>query len=212
MQPSERNKRIRDEIRSSFDRASLILSKLDATGYLGEIQPVTELICNALRSGQKLILFGNGGSASDAQHIAGELVGRFLQNRRPLPAISLAADVSVLTCIANDFDYKDVFARQIQALAVPGDIVWALSTSGNSPNVIAGLQAAREMGLTTVLMTGKGGGAARSFADFVLDVPADETARIQEVHMMTYHAICAAVEADLFANEKENQACMISAG
>ena len=168
------------------------------------------MITAALGYGRKVIVFGNGGSASHAQHIAGELVGRFRLNRRPLPVIALTADAAVVTCIANDFGYAEVFARQIEALGFPGDIAWAISTSGNSENVIAGLKMARERGLATILMTGNGGGDAEAYADVVLDVRASETARIQEVHMISYHAICAAIEADLFKKAESLEECAIS--
>lgn len=199
-----------DEIQASFEQALAVISHVGETEYLNAIRSAVVVMTTALRSGRKIVVFGNGGSASDAQHIAGELVGRFRTNRRPLPAIALAADAAVLTCIANDFSYRDVFSRQIQALAMPGDVAWGISTTGNSQNVIAGLQAAREIRAATVLMTGKGGGKARAYADIVLDVPASDTAHIQEVHMITYHAICAAIETDLFPRTESQQECAIS--
>jgi D-sedoheptulose 7-phosphate isomerase len=116
-----------------------------------------------------------------------------------LPALALAGDAAVLTCIANDFGYNEAFSRQIRALGAPGDIAWALSTSGNSENVVDGLKVARENGLVTILMTGKGGGRASAHADLLLDVPSANTAHIQEIHMISYHAICSALERELFA-------------
>lgn len=191
------------QVQSIFSNASELLKSLDASGYFLHVCQAASLAASVLHNGNKILLFGNGGSASDAQHIAGELVGRFVNNRRALPALALNADGAVMTCIANDFDYAQVFARQIEALAHPGDLVWGLSTSGNSENVIAALKAARERGLATILMTGKGGGRAKQYADVLLDVPASETARIQEVHMISYHAICAAIESELFDNSGE---------
>ena len=199
-----------DEIQLSFDRAARLISRIRETDYLLAVRGAAKLITAALGYGRKVIVFGNGGSASHAQHIAGELVGRFRLNRRPLPVIALTADAAVVTCIANDFGYAEVFARQIEALGFPGDIAWAISTSGNSENVIAGLKMARERGLATILMTGNGGGDAEAYADVVLDVRASETARIQEVHMISYHAICAAIEADLFKKAESLEECAIS--
>jgi D-sedoheptulose 7-phosphate isomerase len=202
-----------DQVRTIFHDASQLLKTLESSNYLREVCRAGYVCAGALRGGNKLLIFGNGGSASDAQHIAGELVGRFISNRRALPAISLSSDPAVLTCIANDFDYSQVFARQIEAHAVPGDVVWGISTSGNSENVVQGLRAARDRGIATVLMTGNGGGKAKAFADVLLNVPASETARIQEVHMISYHAICAAIESELFGDKQteERELCTISA-
>lgn len=198
-----------DEVQLSFDRAARLLSRIRETDYLLSVRGAAKLIASALGYGRKVIVFGNGGSASDAQHIAAELVGRFRLDRRPLPAIALGGN-AVLTCIANEYGYTEIFARQIEALAFPGDIAWALSTSGNSENVVAGLKLARERGLSTILMTGNGGGEAESYADVVLDVRASETARIQEVHMISYHAICAAIEAELFPKTEVRQSSTCS--
>ncbi len=201
---------MKDEIQLSFDRAARTISRIRETDYLLSVRAAAKIAGAALRYGRKLIVFGNGGSASHAQHIACELAGRFRLDRRPLPAIALSADTAVVTCIANEFGYAEVFARQIEALGFPGDIAWAISASGNSENVIAGLKIARERGLATILMTGNGGGEAEAYADVVLDVRASETARIQEIHMISYHAICAAIEADLFNNVESLQECTVS--
>lgn len=148
----------------------------------------------ALRAGGKLLAFGNGGSAADAQHLVAELVGRFQKERRGLPALALTSDPSVLTALANDYGFERVFARQLEAHGRKGDVAFGISTSGRSANVLAGLRAARERGLLTIGLTGRGGGAARECADLLIDVPHDSTQRIQEVHGMVVHLICEIVE------------------
>lgn len=158
------------------------------------VKALTDRICDAFARDRRLYAFGNGGSAADAQHLAGELIGRYRLDRRPLPAIALSTDPSVTTCIANDYGYEDVFARQVDALAVPGDVVVAFSTSGRSANVVAGLQAARAAGATTVLFTGSDGGPAASHADVVLAVPSTTTARIQEMHVLLLHLLSEGID------------------
>jgi D-sedoheptulose 7-phosphate isomerase len=172
------------------------------SSYLSAIEAVTQVIVKAFQSGHKLLVFGNGGSSADAQHICAELVGRFLAERPGLPAIALTADQAFLTAWSNDQTFDTVFARQIQALGRPGDVAWGISTSGNSCNIVAGLQAAREAGLTTIGLTGQGGGKTAAHCDHLLAAPSLETARVQEVHQVTYHAICGAVEAALFGVPK----------
>ena len=156
-------------------------------------QAVT-IIVDCYRAGGGVFLFGNGGSAADAQHIAGELVGRFLKERRPLKAQALTTDSSVLTCLGNDYGFERVFARPLEANASAGDVAVALSTSGNAPNVVAALREARQRGLKTIALTGDGGGACAEFADVLLDVPETLTPRIQEAHTVVYHVICELVE------------------
>jgi len=153
-----------------------------------------DLIVAAYRNGGGVFLFGNGGSAADAQHIAGELVGRFLAERRALKAEALSANTSVLTCLANDYSFETIFARQLEANARAGDAAVALSTSGNSPNVLAGLETARRIGMKTVAFTGRGGGKCAALADVLLDVPADHTPRVQEAHTVLYHILCERIE------------------
>lgn len=153
-----------------------------------------ERMASCLSSGHKILVFGNGGSASQAQHFAAELVNKYLKIRSPLPAISLATDTSALTSIANDSSFDFVFSRQIEALGKEGDIALGISTSGNSPNVIAALKRAGEMGLITVALTGRGGGELRSICDLVLDVPSRSTPRIQEVHLMLLHCLAGELE------------------
>jgi D-sedoheptulose 7-phosphate isomerase len=164
------------------------------SGYSDGIARVVDLLDAAFASGRKLLVFGNGGSSADAQHLAAELVGRFVKERRALPALALTTNQAVLTAWSNDYSFEDVFARQIEALGTPGDVAWGISTSGRSPNVVKGLQRARAGGLKTIGLTGAGGEGLRDVCDVLLAVPLSETARIQEVHLVTYHAVCAALE------------------
>jgi len=158
------------------------------------IERAAEKIIASYGSGGKLILFGNGGSAADAQHFACELVGRFLRERRPLSAIALSTNSSVLTCLGNDYGYERIFERQVQAMARPEDVVIGISTSGDSPNVLRALVAARETGCGTIGMTGLSGGAMKDVVDVLLNVPSSETPRIQESHVLIGHIICELVE------------------
>jgi D-sedoheptulose 7-phosphate isomerase len=164
-------------------------------GLLPLLAEVGDRVCAALDAGGRVYTFGNGGSAADAQHLAAELVGRYKRDRRPLPAVALSVDPSVLTCIANDYAYEDVFGRQVQALVGPRDVVIGFSTSGRSPNVVNGLAAARQVRATTVLFTGGDGGAARGEADLALVVPSTTTARIQEMHLLLLHLLSEHVDA-----------------
>jgi D-sedoheptulose 7-phosphate isomerase len=150
------------------------------------------ILIEALKAGRKVLVFGNGGSASQASHLAGELIGRYSRTRKPYPAVALVGDSGVLTCIANDFGYDALFERQIEALAVKGDIAIGFSTSGKSPNVLAGLRAARKQGAVTIALTGAAGLAGE--ADHVLAVPSKTTAHIQEVHLMVLHLWCEMLE------------------
>jgi len=158
------------------------------------IAAAAKMLIDALRGGRRVYVFGNGGSAADAQHIACELVGRFRRERAALGVLALTTDSSALTCIANDYSFERVFARQLEAFARPGDVAMGLSTSGNSPDVVAALRRARELGVGTVALTGAGGGACAALADVLLDVPADCTPRVQEVHAVIYHILCELVE------------------
>ncbi|MBN1571105.1 MAG: D-sedoheptulose 7-phosphate isomerase [Acidobacteria bacterium] len=151
-------------------------------------------ICSALENGNKVLLFGNGGSAADAQHIAAEWVGRFMRERRPLPAIALTTDTSILTAVGNDYGFDQIFARQVRALGQKGDVAIAISTSGNSPNVLLAADAAREMGMITVGLTGRDGGKLGSRVQYHLNVPHRLSARVQEVHGMIGHILCELVD------------------
>ena len=153
-----------------------------------------ELIAASYRQGGGVMLFGNGGSACDAQHIACELVGRFEKAGRSLRAQALTCDGAILTAVSNDYDYESIFARQVEGAGRAGDVAIGLSTSGNSPNVLAGLAKARDLGLKTIAMTGSGGGACADVADVLIAVPGQRTAHVQEVHMVAYHALCKLVE------------------
>lgn len=160
-----------------------------------DVDLVAALLCERLASGHVVYSFGNGGSAADAQHLTGELVGHYRLDRRPVAAVTLSTDPSVLTCIANDYGFDEVFARQVTALARPGDVVTAFTTSGGSPNVVRGLAAARDAGATTLLFAGGDGGAARVHADVVLLAPSTSTPRIQEMHTLMLHLISDTVDA-----------------
>ena len=182
---------------AAFEDAARSLQSVCSTSYPSQISRAVDLLVDRLSKGNKLLVCGNGGSAADAMHICAELVGRFLKERRALAAIALNTDPVILTAWSNDYSYESVFARQVEALAKPGDIVWGISTSGNSKNVLAALKTARELGASTMALTGQGGGAIAEYADVLLAVPLSVTARIQEVHTVTYHIICEAVEAAL---------------
>ena len=151
-------------------------------------------IAESLRAGGKVLIFGNGGSAADAQHFAGELVGRFLRDRPGLPALALTTDASVLTSVGNDMGFESVFRRQVEAHGRPGDVAIGISTSGRSPNVFEGLRLARDRGLLTVGLTGGGGGRLGGLVHYLIDVPHHSTPRIQEVHAMVVHILCEVVE------------------
>ncbi len=166
--------------------------------YRGAIATVAAVFVAALKAGRTLFFAGNGGSAADAQHIAGELVSRFLFDRPGLPAIALSTDSSILTSIGNDYGYERVFSRQIEALARPGDVFMAISTSGNSPNVVSAITAAKNKGVTTIGLTGRSGGKMPELCDHILRAPSDSTPRIQECHLATYHLLCALVEETMF--------------
>jgi len=166
-----------------------------------ELEQAIDLIADALRDGRKLLLFGNGGSAADAQHIAAEFVGRFMRERRGLPAIALTTDTSALTAIGNDYGFDEVFARQVRALGVRGDVALAISTSGRSPNVLRAVKAARDVGLKVVALTGGDGGSLAAAADVSLRVSASTLSpRIQETHILVGHVICELVDQRLFGD------------
>ena len=164
-------------------------------GLLPAVRDVTERLCATFAAGGRLYTFGNGGSAADAQHLAAELIGRYRRERRPLPAVALSVDPSVVSCIANDYAWEDVFARQVEALVRPEDMVAGFSTGGRSANVVRGLAAGRAAGATTVLFTGGDGGPARHHADVALIVPSSTTARIQEMHLLMLHLVSDGVDA-----------------
>jgi D-sedoheptulose 7-phosphate isomerase len=177
---------------------ALVAAMLGSEQCIGQIAAAAETIGAAAARGNKLLLFGNGGSAADAVHVAAEFVGRYLTERRPLPALALAANISALTAIGNDYGFEGIFARQVTALGNPGDVAVGLTTSGRSPNVAKGLDAARAAGLATIAMTGADPGPVGAAAELTIAIPSSETPRIQEGHMLAAHTICEWVE-DLIA-------------
>lgn len=185
---------LRKNIESSIEAHRRLLE-----ACLPAMQAAAEAIVAAYRGGRKTIFFGNGGSAADAQHLAAEFVGRYLRERPALPALALHANSSAVTAIANDHGFEQIFSRQIEALAVRGDVAVGISTSGNSKNVIAGVAAARKLGAVTIGLTGAGGGHMRDMVDILIAAPTNETPRIQECHILIGHALCDAVEEALMA-------------
>lgn len=164
-----------------------------------DIQNASELMVKVLKSGNKILLVGNGGSAADAQHIAAELTGRYKSERKGLPAIALTTDTSALTAISNDYGYGRVFDRQVEALANPGDLLIGISTSGNSDNIISAFRLAKELKCTTLGMSGRSGGKMNEVCDLNLIIPSDDTPRIQEMHILIGHILCQAID-DAFSN------------
>ena len=166
--------------------------------YMNQIEAIAECIIFAYKNGNKVILCGNGGSASDAQHIEGELVGRFKMERRALPAIAITANSSTVTAISNDYGYENLFKRMIEAHGTTGDVLLGISTSGNSANILAAVEQARKIGMITIGFLGKSGGSLNKMVDFPLVIPSDDTPRIQECHILIGHIICDLVEKGLF--------------
>jgi D-sedoheptulose 7-phosphate isomerase len=165
---------------------------------LTRIVAVVEAVTAALKAGNKILLFGNGGSAADSQHLAAEFVNRFVIERPPLPAIALTTDTSVITSIGNDYDFADIFSKQIRAIGQKGDIAWGMSTSGTSVNVVKGLEMAKKIGMVTIGLTGRDGGDVAKIADYALNVSSTSTPRIQETHITVGHVICEMVDFKLF--------------
>lgn len=182
-----------ETIAQSLDSHERLLAKLRRTG-IETIVAAAELITQALSSGGTVYICGNGGSAADAQHIAGELVGRFTRERKALAAVALSTDTSILTSIANDYSFEKVFARQVEALVRKGDILWAFSTSGSSANVIAAAESAKESGASVLAFTGKAKTPLELLADLCICADDESTARSQEIHQLAYHIICDLVE------------------
>lgn len=193
---------MKDEIRRIFE-ASIQAKQQFLLDQLPALIAAIEAVIATLRRGGKILLFGNGGSAADAQHIAAEFVNRYVRERPPLPALALTTDTSALTAIANDFGPEDVFAKQVQALGKEGDIALAFSTSGNSPNVLRGLERCQELGIQTIGLTGGTGGALAERVDHCLCVAATtSTPRIQEAHILIGHAICEMVDHVLYGPDE----------
>ena len=190
--PNPDNSRSGVLTRSLEEHLKTIQALIDSR--LGEIEAAASLIWDALKSGNKILLCGNGGSAADAQHIAAELVGRYELERRAFPAISLTTDTSALTAVSNDYGYEEVFARQVKALAVAGDVLIAISTSGKSPSVIKAADQARALGCKTIALTGCSGEPLTSHCDLAVVVPSDRTSRVQEAHITIGHLWCEIVD------------------
>ena len=189
------NNLIKNHINEHINTISLIDEKIQ-----NEILNFANKMVGALKEKKTIFWCGNGGSSSDAQHLAAELIGRFKDDRRALRSISLTADSSVLTCISNDYNFENIFSRQVEALGNNGDVLIGISTSGKSQNVINALNTAKNMGLTTLGLLGKGGGVARSECDYSIVIPSDITARIQESHILIGHILCELIETGLELN------------
>ena len=198
-------------IRTNLERSIEVHERLLSV-CLSQITAAAEALISAYCRGHKALFFGNGGSAADAQHLAAEFVGRYLRERKPLPALALNANSSAVTAIGNDYGFDQVFARQIQALAQPGDVAVGISTSGNSLNVLEGILCAHKLGLSTVALTGATGGRLRDCADILIAVPSDETPRIQECHILIGHALSDAVEQAIANESLSMQAAAASTG
>lgn len=187
---------MRESIRGALEQHSLVADALLAS-FADPIEQAARRLIECYRAGGKLLVMGNGGSAADAQHFAAELVGRYMRERPAYPAIALSADTSILTSVANDYGYQDIFRRQVEAHARAGDVVIGISTSGNSENVCRALALAKERGAMTIALGGGDGGRMKSLADIALIVPSKETPRIQEAHITIIHILCDVVEAAL---------------
>jgi D-sedoheptulose 7-phosphate isomerase len=202
---------MRKEIEHIF-AASIATKRLFVRKHAAHLAAVIELAAGALASGRKLLFFGNGGSAADAQHLAAEFVNRFKLARVPLPALALTTDTSALTSIANDFGYAQVFAKQVEALGQPGDVAFAISTSGNAPNVLRAVERCRKLGIVTVGLTGGSGGKLAGRVDHLLCVDGSrETARIQEAHILIGHTLCEIVELMLAGRDLKTRGAAASA-
>ena len=179
------------EVCSSFSRLT------EDEAALSAIEATAQMIIASIKNGGKVLVCGNGGSAADAQHFVAEFIGRFYFDRQPLPAIALTTDSSIITCVANDYSYEDIFSRQVIALAKKDDVLIGISTSGNSGNVAKAIESAQEVGCNSVVLTGNRGGSINNMCDIVIAVPSLDTPRIQEMHLFVEHMICELVEANL---------------
>lgn len=190
---------MRGKIETAFQESAQVkIQFIQNEENVGKIMDVTKRILGAYRKGNKVLFFGNGGSACDASHLAAELVNRYKKDRDGLPALALATDMAVVTSIGNDYDYTELFSRQIKAMGNKGDVAIAISTSGNSPNVLKAVEMARQKGLITVGFTGKDGGKLAGLVDYAFIVPSDNTARIQEAHITLGHLLCELIEDEMF--------------
>lgn len=186
---------IRSNIRESIETKKELLSNEE---ILSTIEEVCRVCIETYEKGNKIMVCGNGGSASDAQHMTGELVGRYKMERAGIPAIALNANAAVMTALGNDYDYDSIFAKQVVALGKKGDVLFAISTSGNSRNTVLACEAAKKMGITVVALTGNTGGILKTLCDYIINVPSDNTPRIQEMHILVIHSICGIIERELY--------------
>ena len=186
-----------DEIRSQLRAHQEVIQVIDSM-LAPRVSAAAEILTKALGTGNKVLLMGNGGSAADAQHFAAEIVGRFRLERRGLPAIALSTDTSILTAIGNDYGFEAIFRRQVEALAVAGDVVIGISTSGSSKNVFTAMSLAREMGCLTIALLGRDGGTIKDIVDLDLTIPSQDTPRVQEGHITIIHILCDLIEKGLF--------------
>ncbi|MEO8417914.1 MAG: D-sedoheptulose 7-phosphate isomerase [Methylophilaceae bacterium] len=183
-----------ETLRSALAEHQAVMMQLDS--LLPQISALAQRLRDCLKHGGKILLMGNGGSAADSQHIAAEIVGRYKRERRGLPAIALTTDTSILTSVGNDYGFEFIFSRQVEALCGPLDVVIGMSTSGNSANVVRAMETAKQIGATTVAMTGASGGKLADLCDFNLAIPSSNTPRIQEAHIFIGHVVCELVEAE----------------
>jgi D-sedoheptulose 7-phosphate isomerase len=187
--------RIKEIVQASIDTKQRLLND---PVLMETIEKVTEVITNAFANGNKVLFCGNGGSAADAQHLAAEFSGRFYTDRDPLPSEALHCNSSYMTAVANDYGYDVVYSRMIKGMGKPGDVLVGLSTSGNSVNIINAMEQSRKIGMINVVLSGEGGGKLRTMCDYLINVPSNDTPRIQESHIMVGHIICELVESELF--------------
>ena len=193
-------KTIKERIQKTIDNLQMLL--LDEK-VIHQIADAARTIISAIQSGNKLMICGNGGSAADSQHMAAEFVCRFYKDREPLPAIALTTDTSIITAISNDYAYDKVFARQVKAIGKKGDVLFGISTSGASKNVLEAFKVAREMGIKTILLTGATEKTIAPYSDIIIKTPSSDTPRIQEMHLLIEHIICEIVETSLYAMPTE---------
>ncbi len=194
---------MKDQIKNELTTHIKVIEEI-ISEQIEDIEKATEIIIDCYKNDGKVVLFGNGGSAADAQHLAGEFVGKFKLERKSLPAIALTTNTSILSAIANDYDFDRVFERQVESMVVSKDVVIGISTSGNSENVIRGILKAKEKGAKTVALTGRSGGQLKERVDILLNIPSDDTPRIQEGHITIGHIICGLVESGLFGNDQKD--------
>ena len=189
---------LKEKIKSIIEKSIETKQEIQKDDYLINIIEISEVITNAFRAGKKVLFCGNGGSAADAQHLAAEFSGRFYKDRKALPSDALHCNTSYLTAVANDYSYEDIYSRIIEGTGVKGDVLIGISTSGNSKNILKAFQVSKLLGVTTIGLTGVGGGLMKNFSDYIIQVPSSDTPRIQECHIMIGHILCEIVENNLF--------------